>query len=308
MPGYVKLQPPPGHGFLARDTTLLELSPPNWEIAPWGYALGARSTAMGGMLQPPPQTGYGSGHLSGLMGCGCGGPVGCCGGLGGLGDLPPEQYLSAARGMLTDYAATLDDILQGLTDGDRPWVDLKLKELGEAYDLSETGWQEGRASKMSALSSVRRLLAEIDMAEPSWWASYMGAPPKEVEGAKAGVVIIATRLRNRAASPDFDKAALTAGELAARGIDPNTHTGAVVTGSDAEAIISNEAIHDAMIRRQDEEARRQQCRFSAVLTNEIGPYDYAKKCVWEPLPTGVKVAAGGVVLIGLYAMYKRIAG
>lgn len=227
-------------------------------------------------------------------------------GLGGLGEMPPPGFEDAARGILKTVASFVDYIIAGIDSHDRPTINSALTSLEYMDDGSSTGWTEGRASKNEALSVLRSLIGEADRAEPGWIDSYFGTPPKQVAAFRAGAQEISVRMRNRAGSTDFDKAALTTSELQARGVDPSTYKGAVITGADAALIDLSTSAWGAKVSQDETNARKAQCNFTTVLTGEQSWVQYFEGC-WQ-IPWWGKYVAGVLVVASAYAAARGARG
>lgn len=226
---------------------------------------------------------------------------------GGLGEMPPAAFESRARSVLQLIASSMDDVVTGIDSHSRPQINGAMTTLQYMDDGSSSGWLEGRTSKNEALATLRSLIGEADRAEPGWVDSYVfGAPSRQVEAFRAGAVEVATRMRNRAASSDFDKAALTVKELQARGVDPSTYRGAVITGADASLIDLTTSAWGRKVTEDEANARKAQCNFTTVFTGEQTWVQYIEGC-WN-VPWWGKYAAVPVLLGLAYAVARGARG
>jgi hypothetical protein len=198
------------------------------------------------------------------------------------GQLPP-QYQNAAKEALLFWANSLDRAVDAIHQGDLAHVHDLLANMEESYDVSETGWMQGRASKEEALSVLRQALAEAERKAPGWFQAHMGAPPKQVEAFVAAAQVIAVRMRARANSGDFDHPA-------------------VLTPEEQAVVAKGESIWGAKVADDQARATGDLCAPARLLTGETSVADYWSNCA----PSGVRYAFYGLAALLTWKLYRWV--
>jgi hypothetical protein len=198
------------------------------------------------------------------------------------GRLPP-LYHNAAKEALLFWADSLDRAVDAIHQGDLAHVHDLLANMEESYDVSETGWMQGRASKEEAFSVLRQALAEAERKAPSWFQSHMGTPPKQIEAFAAAAQVIAVRMRARANSGDFDHPA-------------------VLTPEEQAVVARGEAIWGQKVADDQARATGDLCAPVRVLTGETSVADYWSNCT----PQGVRYVAYGLAALLAWKLYRWV--
>jgi len=195
----------------------------------------------------------------------------------------PAEVRDAANEALLRWADMLDDAVNAIHLGDLARVHDILAHVEASYDASETGWREGRASKLETLAVLRQLLSEAEREAPGWFAEVLGTPPKQVEAFVAVAHATAVRMRARATSGDFERPASLSPEEAAD-------------------IAKAEGVWEAKVVEDERRAGRDRCSPARVLTGESSLAEYWTGCV----PRGVRYTAYGVAALLAWRLYRWV--
>jgi len=195
----------------------------------------------------------------------------------------PAEYRNAAKESLLRWASMLDDAVDAIQHGDLAQIHDILAHVEASYDVSETGWREGRASKTETLAVLRQLLGEAEREAPGWFAEVMGTPPKQVEAFAAVAHATAVRMRARANSGDFERPASLSPEEAAD-------------------VARAEGVWEGKIAEDERRAGLDRCSPARVLTGESTFTEYWTGCV----PRGVRYTAYGVAALLAWRLYRWV--
>jgi hypothetical protein len=225
----------------------------------------------------------------------------------GLGSLPVESRAEAREYLLwlADEAMQAATALQA---GDQATTNQRIDDLRLAS--IPDGFDEGLASYKTVTATLNNALAELNREEPSWWQAWNGTPPKQVDAFVQAANAIAIRLKNRAASSDFDKPALTASEQTDRGILPGTYSGGTITGADADALARAEAEWKKKVEEDQQNACKNACNPLTLFTGEMTfkklwfGENGCKACVPDPVKYAT-YAVGALVAWKLFRWFKR---
>lgn len=244
-----------GYAFPARDQVTLERPAAGWDQPAWWRGRDPRR----------PETGIV--------------------GLSGLGAAPSADVRERARALLQNLAALADMAVSDLRAQDLESVEWAIGDATSWDDLAWSGWSEGRATKNEVAAALRQALAEVKRDAPGWFEGWTGTPPKQVAAFISAAEAISIRLKNRAASSDFDAPA-------------------IVEGDDARRLEAAEGDWQAKVEEDERLARGNECSPIRMLTGEVSPDEYLKHCAG--LPWWARAAALGAAGLVAWKVYRWV--